>query len=74
MILRSEPVFSTRPWGNRKLNELYAVDTDEPIGEVWLLSDIAGMKTPLKIDNDVHFPEEFIETFCEKKCQDFRFW
>ena len=67
MILRSEPVFSTRPWGNRKLNELYAVDTDEPIGEVWLLSDIAGMKTPLKIDNDVHFPEEFIETFCEKK-------
>ncbi|OAA31922.1 phosphoheptose isomerase [Kosmotoga arenicorallina S304] len=71
MILRSEPVFSPRPWGNRKLNEIYAVDSIEPIGEVWLLSDIAGMRTPLKRDVEVHYPEEYNEVFCGSKAPRF---
>ncbi|AKI96500.1 type I phosphomannose isomerase catalytic subunit [Kosmotoga pacifica] len=71
MILRSEPVFSPRPWGNWKLNELYGVESDEPIGEVWLLSDIDSMKTPLKSGDGLHYPGEFIEEFCGRKINRF---
>ena len=61
MILRSCPVFSPRPWGDRKLNRIYGVDSEEPIGEVWLLSDIEGMRTWLESGSTRLSPNEVID-------------
>ncbi|HCO69546.1 MAG TPA: phosphoheptose isomerase [Mesotoga infera] len=61
MILISEPVFSPRPWGDRDLNRLYGIASKEPIGEVWLLSDIENMKTRLVVDSTTVYPENIVE-------------
>ncbi|MCD6253578.1 MAG: class I mannose-6-phosphate isomerase [Thermotogae bacterium] len=42
MIFKARPVFSPRPWGDPRLNELFGVESDRPIGEVWLLSGLEG--------------------------------
>ncbi len=61
MILISEPVFSPRPWGDQNLNRLYGIPSKEPIGEVWLLSDIENMKTGLTADSTTVYPESIVE-------------
>lgn len=45
MVYRSNPVFSPRPWGDPWLNSLFGVNTDPPIGEVWLLSGLEDHKS-----------------------------
>ena len=64
MIYRSKPVFSSRPWGDSDLNTIYGVDSEEPIGEVWLLSDTANMKTSLESSSSRLNPEDVTEELC----------
>lgn len=64
MIYLSEPLFSERPWGDPELNKLYGVDSDLPIGEVWLLCDFLEMRTPLNGNDKRVFPMDIITDFC----------
>jgi len=45
LILKA--IFSEKVWGNDKLNNLFEIETEEPIGEVWLYSDVEGKETNL---------------------------
>ncbi|TYB87214.1 MAG: phosphoheptose isomerase [Kosmotoga sp.] len=64
MIFTSKPIFSPRPWGDKDLNKLYNYKNDLPIGEVWLLSDFQGMRTPLKGKIGKHtYPDEIKNEF-----------
>jgi len=56
MILKCIPVFSPRPWGDRKINEEYNVISKEPIGEIWYVSDVKNMETKLK---DINSNKEY---------------
>jgi mannose-6-phosphate isomerase len=66
MILKSKPIFSPRPWGDRLLNELYKVDTQDPVGEVWLLSDFQGMRTEMYEGERYVYPADLTETLFHK--------
>lgn len=63
MILESKPVFSPRPWGDPRLNKIYNVESEEPVGEVWLLSDFDSMRTPLESGDITLYPSQLIEKF-----------
>lgn len=67
MIFESKPVFSPRPWGDPQLNEIYKVESSEPIGEVWLLSDFNSMRTPLESGEKTTYPMELTEKFVGRK-------
>lgn len=45
--LVSKAIFSEKVWGNYKLNDLFEKETEDPIGEVWLYSDVEGKETDL---------------------------
>jgi len=66
MILKSKPIFSPRPWGDRQLNELYKVDTQDPVGEVWLLSDFQNMRTELCEGERCIYPNDLTKTLFHK--------
>ncbi len=63
VIYEAEPVFSPRPWGDIALNEAFGVATHEPVGEVWLLSDMPSMVTRLRTENSFKSPSEITECF-----------
>lgn len=42
-----KPQFYTKVWGGKNLAEFYHIDSDENIGEVWLLSAIAGRESEI---------------------------
>ena len=67
MILKSKPVFSPRPWGDSQLNKIYNVESDQPVGEVWLLSDFGSMRTPLEGDGRTFYPSELTTRFSGKE-------
>jgi mannose-6-phosphate isomerase len=71
VIYRSKPVFSSRPWGDSDLNTIYGVDSEEPIGEVWLLSDTANMKTSLESSSSRLNPEMLLKSFADELCLGF---
>jgi len=66
MIYLSEPLFSERPWGDPELNKLYGVNSELPIGEVWLLCDFLDKRTPLKDSCKTVFPMDLVSDFCDK--------
>jgi mannose-6-phosphate isomerase len=45
--LRFHPIFKTTRWGGRRLPALLdrAVETDDPVGEAWVLSDVDGSQS-----------------------------
>jgi mannose-6-phosphate isomerase len=45
--LIAKSIFSEKVWGNEKLNKLFDKESDTPIGEVWLYSDVEGRETEL---------------------------
>ncbi|MGM0641260.1 MAG: type I phosphomannose isomerase catalytic subunit [Thermotogota bacterium] len=45
--LIAKSIFSEKVWGNYKLNNLFDIETEDPIGEVWLYSDVKGKETDL---------------------------
>ncbi len=47
MVLKVEPQFRPIVWGNPKLNKIFNIETDPPIGEVWLLSDVEPFITSI---------------------------
>ncbi|AEH51139.1 type I phosphomannose isomerase catalytic subunit [Pseudothermotoga thermarum] len=51
MIFKSVFQFRPMPWGNFLLNHIFKLEEQNPIGEVWLLSDHPLMKTKL-LDED----------------------
>ena len=62
MIIRAFPVFSPRPWGDFHLNELFEVEAEEPIGEVWLLSDVSHLRSSFKsLDGEEISSEELVK-------------
>jgi mannose-6-phosphate isomerase len=56
MILECIPVFSPRPWGDRRINENYKINSQDPIGEIWYVSDVKNMETKLK---DINTRKEY---------------
>jgi len=63
MIIRAFPVFSPRPWGDFYLNELFKVGAEEPIGEVWLLSDVSHLRSSFKsLDGGEISSKELVRT------------
>lgn len=63
MVYTAEPVFSPRPWGDKSLNHAFGVASEEPIGEVWLLSDMPSMATRLRSGDDEIAPSQITESF-----------
>lgn len=45
--LIAKSIFSEKIWGNKKLNKLFDKESDIPIGEVWLYSDVKDRETEL---------------------------
>ncbi|PNR95330.1 type I phosphomannose isomerase catalytic subunit [Petrotoga sp. 9PWA.NaAc.5.4] len=45
--LISQPIFSEKIWGNRDINNLFNIDSKDPIGEVWLFSSLKNSETIL---------------------------
>lgn len=45
MVLKLEPRFRPMVWGNPRLNALFKIETEPPVGEVWLLSDLEPFVT-----------------------------
>jgi mannose-6-phosphate isomerase len=66
MIYSSKPVFSPRPWGHRSINEAYSVESEDPVGEVWLLSDLDEMRTELTAGESVLYPSDITIDFAGK--------
>ncbi len=66
MVYTADPVFSPRPWGDKSLNDVFSVASEEPIGEVWLLSDMPSMTTMLRSGDNEIAPSQIIESFAGK--------
>jgi len=45
VLVKLEPRFRPMVWGSPRLNELYGVETEPFVGEVWLLSDLEPFVT-----------------------------
>lgn len=48
MLLKILPKFRPMVWGNPELNGIFGVETENPIGELWLLSGHPLYETPLE--------------------------
>uniref|UniRef100_A0A7C5RJ95 Class I mannose-6-phosphate isomerase n=1 Tax=Fervidobacterium thailandense TaxID=1008305 RepID=A0A7C5RJ95_9BACT len=48
MLLKVLPRFRPMVWGNPELNEIFGLETENPIGELWLLSGHPLYETPLE--------------------------
>ncbi len=64
MILRSIPEAREMIWGSFKLNELFCASCQNPVGEVWLLSDHPLISTKLQSLHKENFdPRSLVSLF-----------
>ena len=62
MFYLSEPVYCSKPWGGDIFRDIYPKANASDIGEVWLLSGVAGKETSVfSIDGREYLPSKMIK-------------